>query len=320
MSVECARLDGVDRPLLLVDTPGLYFRAFFGIPEGAARAPDGSSVSAVRGTLDMLSTLIRTRRPDRLVCAFDEDWRPAWRVALIPSYKTHRLAEAGVAEPGAEQVPDPLARQVPTILELLAAFGIPAVGATGYEADDVLGTLATREPAPVEVVSGDRDLFQLVDDDRPVRVLYTGRGVANLQVFDDVAVRARFGVPAALYPDYAALRGDPSDGLPGVAGIGEKTAARLIDRYGGLDGILAALPDPKAGFAPGLRAKLAESVEYLAAAPRVVRVVRDIALPTLDTTLPARPARPDVLRTLGERWNIANAVGRLTEALAEVAA
>ena len=305
--------------MLLVDTPGLYFRAFYGIPEGAARARDGSSVAAVRGTLDMLSTLIRTRRPDRLVCAFDEDWRPAWRVELIPSYKTHRLAEAGVAGPGAEQVPDALAHQVPVILELLAAFGIPAVGAADYEADDVLGTLATREPAPVEVVSGDRDLFQLVDDDRPVRMLYTGRGVAKLQVFDDIAVRARFGVPAGLYADYAALRGDPSDGLPGVAGIGEKTAARLIDRYGGLDGILAALPDPTAGFAPGLRTKLAQSAEYLAAAPRVVRVVRDIPLPQLETTLPAEPADLEALAALGERWNLANAIIRLTDALAEVA-
>jgi 5'-3' exonuclease len=310
----------VDRPLLLVDTPGLYFRAFYGVPEGAARAPDGTSVAALRGTLDMLATLVRARRPDRLVCAFDEDWRPAWRVELIPSYKTHRLAEVDGAEPGAEQVPDALSIQVPVLLEVLAAFGIPCVGAADYEADDVLGTLATREAAPIEVVSGDRDLFQLVDDERPVRMLYTGRGVAKLQVFDDTAVRARFGVPAQLYADYAALRGDPSDGLPGVPGVGEKTAARLVDRYGGLDGILAALDDPTAGFAPGLRTRLAAATDYLAVAPKVVRVARDVSLPEFDAALPAEPADRAALSTLGERWNVINAIGRLATAMAEAAA
>jgi hypothetical protein len=211
----------VDRPLLLVDAASLYFRAYHGIPESAARAPDGAPVNAVRGFLDMLATLIRGRRPDRVICALDADWRPAWRVALLPSYKAHRLAPGGGQE---EVVPDGLVPQIPVILDLLVALGIPALGAAGYEADDVLGTLATREPGPVEVVSGDRDLFQLVDDGKPVRLLYCGRGVAKLEVFDDAAIRARYGVPAAGYADFAALRGDPSDGLPGVAGIGEKTA------------------------------------------------------------------------------------------------
>ncbi len=155
--------------MLLVDTPSLDFRAFFGVPESAARAPDGRPVNAVRGLLDMLATLIRTRKPNRLICAFDYDWRPAWRVELIDTYKKHRVAPAG-----GEEVPDTLSPQVPIIVEALAAFGIPAVGAHGYEADDVLGTLATTEPGPVEVISGDRDLFQLIDDTKPIRLLYCG--------------------------------------------------------------------------------------------------------------------------------------------------
>ncbi|MDG4819340.1 MULTISPECIES: 5'-3' exonuclease [unclassified Micromonospora] len=298
-------------PILLIDAPSLYFRAYFGVPESAARAADGSPVNAVRGFLDMLATLVRTRRPDRLVCALDHDWRPDWRVALLPSYKAHR-----VAPEGGEEVPDTLGPQVPVILDVLAAIGITAVGAAGYEADDVLGTLSVTQPAPAEVVSGDRDLFQLVDDARGVRLLYVGRGVAKLEDCDDAAVRARYGVPADRYADFAALRGDPSDGLPGVPGVGEKTAARLVDRYGGVAGILAALDDPDAGFAPGLRARLDAARGYLAVAPTVVRVALDVPLPELPTALPQAPADPDRLLALAERWNLAGSCRRLVDALA----
>lgn len=301
----------MNRPLLLVDAPSLYFRAYFGIPESAAKTDDGTPVNAVRGFLDMLATLVRNRRPDRLVCALDADWRPAWRVALLPSYKAHRLAPGG-----GEQVPDNLVPQIPVILDALAAVGIPAIGAPGYEADDVLGTLATSQPGPTEVVSGDRDLFQLVDDDAEVRLLYCGRGVAKLEVYDDAAVRARYGVPAAGYADFAALRGDPSDGLPGVPGVGEKTAARLVARYGSLEGVLAALADPAAGFAPGLRAKIVSAGDYLAAAAAVVRVARELPLPAMDTTLPTAPVDPDRLLKLAERWNLAGSCRRLVDALA----
>jgi 5'-3' exonuclease len=260
-----------------------------------------------------MATLIRGRRPNRVICALDADWRPAWRVRLLPSYKAHRLAPGGGQE---EVVPDGLVPQIPVILDLLAALGIPALGAAGYEADDVLGTLATREPGPVEVVSGDRDLFQLVDDGKPVRLLYCGRGVAKLEVFDDAAVRAKYGVPAAGYADFAALRGDPSDGLPGVAGVGEKTAARLVSRYGDLAGIRAATGDPQAGFAPGLRAKLVAAGDYLDVAPTVVRVARDIALPDLDATLPTAPADPERLLSLADTWNLAGPTKRLVDAIA----
>lgn len=298
-------------PILLIDAPSLYFRAYFGIPESAARTDDGTPVNAVRGFLDMLATLIRGRGADRMVCALDYDWRPAWRVELLPSYKAHR-----VAPQGGEVVPDTLSPQVPMILEVLDAVGITAVGANGYEADDVLGTLSVTQPGPVEVVSGDRDLFQLVDDSRDVRLLYVGRGVAKLDDCDDAAVRARYGVPADRYADFAALRGDPSDGLPGVPGVGEKTAARLIERYGSIDGILAALDDSDSSFAPGLRTKLAGARDYLAVAPTVVRVALDVALPELPTALPTAPADPERLLDLAGRWNLAGSARRLVDALA----
>jgi 5'-3' exonuclease len=299
-----------DRPLLAVDAPSLYFRAFHGIPENAARTPAGEPVNAIRGFMDMLAQLIRTRRPDRVVCALDASWRPAWRVALVPSYKKHRVAHGDV-----EEVPAALEKQIPVLLEVLTSVGIPAFGVDGYEADDVLGTLAATQPGPVEVVSGDRDLFQLVDDERRTRLLYCGRGVAKLEDADDALVQKKYGVPARWYADFAAMRGDPSDGLPGVPGVGEKTAARLIGRYGGVEQILAALDDPAAGFAPGLRTKLKDAADYLAKALPVCRVALDVKLPDFDPTLPSAPADADKLLALAERWNLAGSARRLVDSL-----
>jgi len=302
----------MSRPLLLIDSASLYFRAFFGVPEAAAKAPDGTPVNAVRGFLDMLSTLVRGRNPDRMVCCLDESWRPAWRVALLPSYKAHRLTPAG-----GEEVPDALSTQVPIILDFLAALGITAVGAHDFEADDVIGTLAAREPGPVEVATGDRDLFQVIDDAREIRVLYCGRGVAKLEVLDNTALHAKYGVPASGYADFAALRGDPSDGLPGVAGVGDKTAARLVDRYGSLDGILAALDDPDSGFAPGVRAKIIAGRAYLGNAREVVAVSKTVPLGDLETKLPTAPADPDRLMALAEQWGLAGSARRIVDALAQ---
>jgi 5'-3' exonuclease len=244
------------------------------------------------------------------VCCLDYDWRPAWRVDLLPSYKAHRLADPS----GAETVPDNLETQIPIILEALDALGVPAVGVAGYEADDVIGTLAAREPGPIEVASGDRDLFQVIDDARGVRVLYCGRGVAKLEVYDDAVVRDKYGVPASGYADFAALRGDPSDGLPGVAGVGAKTAARLIERYGSVAGVLAAMDDKDAGFAPGLRTKISAAQDYLAVAPKVVLVAQDAAVPEVDGSLPST-VDGDRLLALAERWNLAGSVKRAVDAL-----
>ena len=300
-----------ERPLLAVDAPSLYFRAFHGIPESAAKTDAGEPVNAIRGFVDMLAQLIRTRHPGRVVCALDASWRPAWRVALVPSYKKHRVAHGDV-----EEVPAALEKQIPVLLQVLEAVGIPAFGVDGYEADDVLGTLAATQPGPVEVVSGDRDLYQLVDDARGTRLLYCGRGVAKLEDSDDAAVQAKYGVPARWYADFAAMRGDPSDGLPGVPGVGEKTAARLIARYGGIEQILAALEDPASGFAPGVRTKLLAAKDYLAAALPVCKVALDVPLPEFDPELPRAPRDDEALLALAARWNLAGSARRLVDALA----
>jgi 5'-3' exonuclease len=302
--------------LMLLDTPSLYFRAFFGVPESVT-APDGTPVNAVRGLIDMIARLVQDRRPDRLVCCMDADWRPAFRVEALPSYKAHRVAESG-----GDQTPDALEAQLPVIDAVLKAFGLAIAGAAGYEADDVIGTLAVRgaPQGPVDIVTGDRDLFQLVDERGPVLVLYTARGIRNLQVMGEKEVAAKYGIPGRGYADYATLRGDPSDGLPGVPGVGDKTAAALVTRFGSLEGILAALETGTSeGFPAGARRRMEAAHDYLAAAETVVKVVTDIgdpALRDLDDRLPAAPRDPGALVALADEWNLTGPVNRLLNALA----
>jgi 5'-3' exonuclease len=297
--------------LMLLDSASMYFRAYHGIPETVV-APDGSPVNAVRGFLDMIATLVRTRRPTRMVACLDASWRPAFRVAALPSYKGHRLAPNGREE----IVPAGLVPQVPIIEDVLDALGIAAFGVDGFEADDVIGTLADSDGGAVEVVSGDRDLFQVVRDDRPVRHLYIGRGVSKLQVVDEAWLSEKYGIPPRGYADFAALRGDPSDGLPGVPGVGEKTAAALVQRFGTLDGILAALDSGSHdGFPSGARTRLAAARDYLAVAPEVVRVRLDVPVPKHDDALSAEPAKPHRLVELSERWGLDSSLNRVLTAV-----
>jgi 5'-3' exonuclease len=297
---------------MLLDAASLYFRAFYGVPTSVT-SPDGRPVNAVRGFLDMTARLVTAHGPDRLVACWDDDWRPAFRVDALPSYKAHR-----VAPEGGEEVPDELGPQVPVLIEVLAAAGIARVGAPGYEADDVIGTLATRARGPVDVVTGDRDLFQLVDDARGVRVLYTARGINDLELVDEAAVTAKYGIPGRAYADFAVLRGDPSDGLPGVAGVGAKTAAALITEFGDLAGIRAAAARTVVARPPLTAAvlkRLHAGAEYLDAAPVVVAVACDIDLPPVADELPRRPADPDALAALAERHGLESSVRRLGAAL-----
>src|SRR5690349_11553699 len=301
---------------MLLDTASLYFRAFYGVPD-TVRAPDGTPVNAVRGLLDFISRLVEEYRPTDLVCCWDNDWRPQWRVDLIPSYKAHRVEVEVPGGSDIEEVPDPLEAQIPVIIEVLNAFGIAIVGADGYEADDVIGTLATDAGMPVEIVTGDRDLFQLVDDDLGVRVLYTARGVGRHERVTNAVVREKYDVNANQYADFATLRGDASDGLPGVAGVGEKTAATLLNRFGTIDGIRAASLDPGSDLAPGPRSKIVAAADYLDVAPQVVAVARDIPLGELDLLLPPTPVDADALTVLAERWGLDTPIARLVTTITD---
>lgn len=296
---------------MLLDTASLYFRAFYGVPD-TVTAPDGRPVNAARGLLDMIAKLLTTYEPTHVVACWDDDWRPQWRVDLIPSYKAHRVAELVATAPDVEEVPDPLEAQIPVIRAELDALGIPIVGVAQHEADDVIASFAAQSGMPVDVVTGDRDLFQLVDDARGIRVIYTGRGMSNLEVLDEASVTAKYRVLPSQYADYAVLRGDASDGLPGVAGIGEKTAATLLAAHGDLAGIRAAA-EAGDGMTAGIRAKLLAAADYLAVAPTVVEVVRTLDLPDVN----ARLRTPDaaVTAALAADWNLASSLDRAVAAI-----
>jgi 5'-3' exonuclease len=275
---------------LFVDGSSLIFRAFHGVPR-TVRSPDGRPVNAVRGFLDTLARLVASRRPSRIAVASDEDWRPAWRVELIPSYKAHRTAEP---------VPPELDPQMPLIHEVLDAVGIEFIGTPEYEAEDVIASWTAQAPGTVEIVSGDRDLFALVEDPR-VRVLYPEKGGLALVTEDEIT--RRYGIPGRSYADYAILRGDPSDGLPGLKGVGAVAAAGFIRSHGGVAGLLAA-------------GRLSEAQrDYLERAMRVVPPVTDLPIGLPAGRRPVYPADAERLASLGREHGVASAAERLVQAL-----
>ena len=300
---------------MLLDTASLYYRAFYGMPE-TVTAPDGTPVNAIRGLLDAMARLVRDHRPERLVACLDADWRPAFRTAAIPGYKLHR------AEPdGSEQTPPGLAVQIPLITQVLIAAGVTIAEHAGYEADDVIATLATRSTQPVDVVTGDRDLFQLVDDKRQIRILYTIKGLGRLEPVTEEEVAKKYDIPGDRYADFAVLRGDPSDGLPGVPGIGEKTAAALIRAFGDLESLKTALDNGHGGFPPGARKKLEAARGYLDIAPAVVATATDVPLgDDIDGTLPVVPPDPDLLTEIGAELGLGSSLSRFRAVAAKEAA
>jgi 5'-3' exonuclease len=281
--------------LMLVDYSSLLFRAYHSLP-------DSVPMQGVLGFLNMLARLLTDRRPARLGIAVDDDWRPAFRVEALPAYKAHRVSDE----------PDPVAPQEEVGREVLGALGIAVVGAAGFEAEDVIATLAARARGPVEVVSGDRDLFAIVRDP-DVKVLYPLTGVSKLLVVDEAEITRRYNIPGRVYGDFALLRGDPSDGLPGVPGIGEKTAAQLMREHGSLENVLA----HTARLPVALANRLAAARDYLAAARRVVLPVADVPLPAVALDLPARPAHPRTLARLAREHRLGGAIERVQSALAK---
>lgn len=329
--------------LMLLDSASMYYRAFYGVPD-RFHGLDGTPVNAVRGFVDVIARLVTRFDPDWMVACWDDDWRPQFRVDLVPTYKAHRVAgattqaatatnevdqehgladESGqVTEPSSsvevepdEEVPDDLERQVPIIIDVLRVFGIARVGSAGFEADDVIAQFARDHEGPVDVVTGDRDLFQLVESQRPTRVIYPARGFANLEEVDDDWLLHKYRVSGAQYADFSLMRGDSSDGLPGVRGVGEKTAATLIESYGTLSEIVAAAEDTGSGMSASVRRKLLDSRDYLVRADPVVRLDHQVPVPDLDPTLPRSPVDPEGLANLTNHFNLKSPVGRLTSAL-----
>lgn len=306
--------------LLLLDSASLYYRSFFALPE-SMQAPDGRPHNAIRGFLSTIGRLVERFEPTHLAACWDADWRPQWRVDLVPSYKTHRLAdEAGGQDGGqvgdqapAEQEPASLGPQAQAIAAILDALGIARPAVPEHEADDVIASLAAQQPGPTVVVTGDRDLVQVIRPGVQVLLTVTG-GMEKWPLLDEAGVVERFGVRADQYVDYAVMRGDPSDGLPGVPGIGAKTAAALLAAHGDLDALLtAAAQDPQRPLTARIAANLLADRPGLLAARRVATAIADLTL-DVDPCLPTEPADPGALEMLTTTWGVTRFVPQLPTA------
>ena len=295
--------------LMLLDSASLWYRAFYGMPD-SLQAPDGTPVNAIRGYLDMSARLISTYKPNKLVACIEGDWRPSWRVELFPEYKANR-----VDEEGAEEEPDLLAPQIPILMDVLDAFGIAIVGIDDYEADDVMASFAEREVGPIRVVTGDRDMFQLVNDDRDIKIIYLAKGISAHDLVDISWVSKKYGIPGERYALFAMFRGDPSDGLPGVKGIGEKGAALICNNFATVEEVIQGALNAHEALSPNLIKKILEGQEYLKIAPTLVQCARDVSLPQIDINLPKKPEDLSSIYALQKKYGLGASVDRMIAAL-----
>ena len=295
--------------LMLIDSASLWYRAYYGMPD-TFFAEDGTPVNAVRGFVDSLARLISHYQPDRLIACIEGDWRPQWRIDLFPGYKANR-----VEDEGDEEEPETLTPQIPIILEILDELGIPVVGADDYEADDVIATYSKKEKGPIRIVTGDRDLFQLVDAKKDVKVVYLAKGITNHDLVDGSYIENRYAIPGERYALFAMLRGDPSDGLPGVKGIGEKGAAAIVRIFSSVEEILKAAKDGHPDLSSSHAKKIVADRKYLEIAPKLVHCALDVPLPRIEHRLPTAPDDLSRIYQLKERYGIGAPLDRLISAL-----
>lgn len=295
--------------LMLLDSASLWYRAYFGMPDTLV-SPSGLQVNAIRGYLDMTSKLINLYKPNRIVACLEGDWRPSWRVELFPDYKMNRLDESGE-----EEEPDTLSPQIPILLDLLEALGIPMLGVDDYEADDLMATFAVNQPGPVRIVTGDRDLFQLVDDKRDVKVVYLAKGIANHDLVDLKWIEQKYEIPGDRYGLFAMIRGDASDGLPGIKGIGEKGAASIAKQFTNLDEVMKAAIHDDERLTTNVRKKLLESAEYAKIAPKLVGCATNVSIPEMKIDLPNKPLNTQKIQNMKEEFGLGTSVDRIMNAL-----
>jgi len=295
--------------LLLLDSASLWYRAYFGMPD-TLLSPSGAPINAIKGFLDMSSRLITQYQPSRLVACLEGDWRPSWRVELFPGYKANRVDASGE-----EEEPDTLGPQIPILLDLLEAFGIPMVGVDDYEADDIMATFSVKERGPTYVATGDRDLFQLVDDKRRVKVVYLAKGISNHDLVDRAWVANKYAIPGDRYALFAMIRGDASDGLPGVRGIGEKGAAIIANNFLSIEEALAAAHAEDERLPANLRKKLIEGSDYVAIAPKIVHCAVDVPIPPMSIMMPKRPDNMEKIWQFKEEYGLGASIDRMIAAL-----
>ena len=298
--------------ILLIDSASLWYRAFYGMPD-TLRAPNGQPVNAIRGFLDSVARLSAHYKPDQIVACLDGDWRPSWRTELVPEYKAARDVPSEDSEALQDEID--LESQTPVILDILDAIGLPVIGIDDYEADDVIATLATREKSPIVIATGDRDLFQLVDDQKPISIAYLAKGISSHELVDLQWISQRYGIPGERYALMALLRGDPSDGLPGVRGIGEKGAAKIVNLFGSVAEMLTAAEQGDDRLGAVLAKKLLEGRKYLQRAEPVVTCVRDLRLPSFAQQLPTQISNRKKLNSIIEEFGVGTSVSRLLAAI-----
>ncbi|MFZ2228395.1 MAG: 5'-3' exonuclease [Candidatus Nanopelagicaceae bacterium] len=297
--------------LMLIDSASLWYRAYYGMPDTLV-APDGTPVNAIRGYLDMTARLIGMYRPERLVACIEGDWRPSWRVSLFPDYKANRVDVATGEE---EEEPETLTPQIPILLDILDAIGFPVIGIDDFEADDVMASFAVQHAGPTRIVTGDRDLFQMVDDARDVAVVYLAKGISAHEFVNHNWVQEKYEIPGDRYGLFAMFRGDPSDGLPGVKGIGQKGAALIANNFADVHEVIAGAEEAHPALSPSLVKKILAGRDYLAIAPTLVQCATDISLPQISLELPKRPKDLKALRKLQEQYGLSTSIERMISAL-----
>ena len=295
--------------LMLLDSASLWYRAYFGMPD-TLLSPSGMPVNAIRGYLDMTSRLIVKYKPDRLVACLEGDWRPSWRVELFPDYKLNR-----VDDEGQEDEPDTLGPQIPVLLDVLDALGIAMVGVDDYEADDLMATFSVKQQGPIRIVTGDRDLFQLVDDKRDVKIVYLAKGISNHDLVDLRWINDKYQIPGDRYALFAMIRGDSSDGLPGIRGIGEKGAASIANQFTSLGEVMKAAEDSDERLTANIRKKLLESAAYAAIAPKLVGCALDVSIPQMEISMPLKPKSMKKIEELKEEYELGASIDRIISAL-----
>ena len=295
--------------LMLLDSASLWYRAYFGMPDTLV-SPAGMPVNAIRGYLDMTSRLLVKYQPNRLVACLEGDWRPSWRVELFADYKLNRVDESGD-----EEEPDTLGPQIPILLDVLDALGIPLLGVDDYEADDLMATFAVKQPGPVRIVTGDRDLFQLADDERDVKIVYLAKGISNHDLVDRAWIKQRYEIPGDRYALFAMIRGDASDGLPGIRGIGEKGAALIANHFATVDEALAGAKGEHEALTKSLAKKIIDGADYLKIAPTLVHCAKDVAIPQMDIAMPKKPDDLSHIYQMKDEYGLGASVDRLISAL-----
>jgi 5'-3' exonuclease len=295
--------------LMLLDSASLWYRAYFGMPDTLI-SPSGMPVNAIRGYLDMTSRLLVKYKPDRLVACLEGDWRPSWRVELFPDYKLNR-----VDDEGQEDEPDTLGPQIPVLLDVLDALGIAMVGVDDYEADDLMATFSVKQQGPIRIVTGDRDLFQLVDDKRDVKIVYLAKGISNHDLVDLQWINDKYQIPGDRYALFAMIRGDSSDGLPGIRGIGEKGAANIANQFASLGEVMKAAEDSDERLTVNTRKKLLESAAYAAIAPKLVGCALDVSIPQMEISMPLKPKSMKKIEELKEEYGLGASIDRIVGAL-----